>query len=79
MKKLRKEYNKLFKKLNKLNGRYDKDDEDNEMGHILQDKIYRKFVKDIVNNKFKNMTDVKEIAKDMNKYVVKEDKGRWYA
>ena len=53
-------------------------DDDKEKAHIFQDKIYRKFIRDIVNNKIK-ITDVKEFAKNMNKYVVKYDKERWYA
>ena len=44
---------------------------DNERSHILQDKIYRKFIKDI--------EDIKIIALLINKHVVKYDKGRWYA
>ena len=36
------------------------------------------FIRDIVNNKIKT-AEVKKFAKDMNKYVVKGDKGRWYA
>jgi hypothetical protein len=69
-----KQYETLFNKLNKLN-----QDNDNEASHILQDKIYRKFIKDIINDKFTTMTIIKKFAKNMNKYVVKEDKGRWYA
>ena len=38
----------------------------------------RKFIKDIVNNKITSK-DIKEFAKDMNKYVVKFDKGMWYS
>jgi hypothetical protein len=69
-----KQYETLFNKLNKLN-----QDNDNEASHILQNKIYRKFIKDIINDKFTTMTIIKKFAKNMNKYVVKEDKGRWYA
>jgi hypothetical protein len=71
---MKEKYDRLFKKLIKLNT-----DEDNESGHILQDKIYRKFIKDIVNNRFKNTNEFKIIAKNMYKYIVKEDRGRWYA
>ena len=71
--KLKKQYQKLFNKLSLLNK-----DDDTEEAHMFQDKIYRKFIRDIVNNKIKT-AEVKSFAKDMNKYVVKGDKGRWYA
>lgn len=71
--KVKKQYQTLFNKLSILNK-----DDDKEEAHIFQDKIYRKFIRDIVNNKIK-ITDVKEFAKNMNKYVVKYDKERWYA
>jgi len=72
-------YNKLFKKLHKLNTNAHGDNSgDNEISHILQDKIYRKFIKDIINNKFSN-DELKTVAKNMHKYVVKHDVGRWYA
>lgn len=67
------EYNKLFNKLEKLNK-----EENNEFAHILQDKIYRKFIRDIVNKKIKGK-EIEILAKDMNKYVVKKDIRRWYA
>lgn len=67
-------YQFLFKQIEKhdLNN-------DNEAAHEVQDRIYRKFIKDIVNNKFKNMTELKKVANEMNNNVVKKDKGRWYA
>lgn len=70
--KLKKQYQNLFDKLHILNG-----NGDIEGAHILQDKIYRKFIRDIVNGKIGS--DVKQYAKNMNKFVVKGDKGRWYA
>jgi hypothetical protein len=65
-------FNTLFAKLEKIN-------DDNENSHILQDKIYRKFIKDITTNKFNNLEDIKKVANAINKNVVKKDKGRWYA
>jgi hypothetical protein len=56
MDQLLKKYNLLFIKLEKLNK-----DNDNESSHILQDKIYRKFIKDICNNKFKTFDDIKKL------------------
>jgi hypothetical protein len=65
------QYSKLFDKLEKLKN-------DNESAHILQDKIYRKFIKDIVNDKI-SPKDIKPLALNINKYVVKKDVRRWYA
>ena len=72
MEELEKSYKSLFSKLEEEN-------KDNEAGHILQDKIYRKFIKDICSNKFKNLKDIKKIAKELNNKVVKHDKDRWYS
>jgi len=47
MNQLEKQYNSLFVKFEKFN-----EDNNNEESHILQDKIYRKFIKDINNGKF---------------------------
>lgn len=55
------------------------DSSDNEAAHIIQDKLYRKFIRDIVNNKFNSIDDIKNIANELNKKVVKNDKGRYYA
>ena len=65
-------YNILFNKLQELNKA-----DDNEASHILQDKIYRKFIKDSINN-IKSIKTLKRISTDINKYVVKNDKRRWY-
>lgn len=73
MDQLEKKYNLLFIKLEELNK------VDNESAHMLQDEIYRKFIKDICNNKFASLKDIKKIANYMNKNVVKHDKNRWYA
>ena len=40
---------------------------------------YRKFIKDICNNKFKTLDDIIKVANYMNKIVVKNDINRWYA
>jgi len=66
-------YDRLFNKLEKFNK-----EDNNEVAHILQDKIYRKFIRDIVFKKIKGK-DIYVLAKNMNKYVVKKDIGRWYA
>ena len=72
MQKFDKEYNLLFIKLDKVK-------DDNEIAHIIQDKIYRKFIKDICNNKINTLADIKILANMMNNNVVKKDKARWYA
>ena len=73
MDKFEKIYNPLFIKLKKL---IEKDD--NELSHVLQDKIYRKFIKDICNNNFSTLNEIKIVANDINKNVIKYDKNRWY-
>ena len=72
MQKFDKEYNLLFIKLDKVQ-------DDHEIAHIIQDKIYRKFIKDICNNKINTLADIKILANMMNNNVVKKDKARWYA
>ncbi len=49
------------------------------MSHVLQDDIYRKFIRDICNNKFATTKNVVTIANLINKNVVKHDHDRWYA
>jgi len=74
----RKPYTKLFKEFEKFQIK----DKDTEMVHITQDKIYKKFIKDIASKKLKKLEDIQEMAKLINKKVVKYDKGlsnRWYA
>jgi hypothetical protein len=73
---LEKSYDLLFNKFTKSELA-----EDTEYAHVLQDKIYRKFIKDICNNKLKTLEDIKKTAKLINKKVVKYDKekNRWYA
>lgn len=67
---IKKQYEALFDKLNNM--------QDNESSHILQDRIYRKFIKDICAGKISSR-DIKKIAHEMNEHVVKKDKNRWYA
>lgn len=66
-------YDKLFDRLEKLNN-----DKDIESAHILEDKIYKKFTRDIINKRIKG-NDVITLAKDINKYIVKQKSIRWYA
>ena len=70
--KLINKYKRLFNKLNKV-------EEDIEVAHIVQDEIYRKFIKDIANNKIKDLKIIMILANDINKNVVAKDKDRWYA
>jgi hypothetical protein len=72
---LEEKYNLLFIKLEKLNNK-----DDITESHILEDKIYSKFIKDICNKKFTSLEDIKKIANNINKYIVKNNKKiRWYA
>lgn len=64
-------YIKLCDKLDKLK-------DDNERSHMLQDKIYRKFIRDITKQKIKR-DDIIKIADILKKRVIKYDKDRWYA
>lgn len=64
-------YSDLFKKFKQFG--------DNESSHIFQDYIYRKFIRDISDKKFKNIDEASRIAKYIEKYVISEDVGRWYA
>ncbi len=70
--KMEQKYDNLFKKLDKISS-------DIECKHILQDKIYRRFIKNICNNKLKTIKEIKNIAHNVNKHVVKKDKNNWYA
>lgn len=69
-------YNKLIEKF--LIVQKNKD-YDNEKAHIMQDKIYKKFIKELSANKFKTIEEAIIISKQINKFVVKYDKDRWYA
>jgi hypothetical protein len=73
MNNLEKSYTLLFTELEKIDI-----EDDNEKSHILQDKIYRKFIRDICKNKFTTIKDIRKIAIDMNNNVVRRDKERWY-
>jgi len=64
-------YIKLCDKLDKLK-------DDNERSHMLQDKIYRKFIRDITKQNIKR-DDIIKIADILKKRVIKYDKDRWYA
>lgn len=65
-------YSDLFRRMKQLK-------DNNEFGHMLQDHIYRKFIIDISNGYFRNIKEIEDVAKGINKYVVKKDTGRWYA
>ena len=74
--KLWKEYNELFIQLRR-------EDEDNhiESAHRTQDEIYRKFVTDTVEGRFRNQEDICAMALLMKLNVVDFDKPNhwWYA
>ena len=52
---------------------------DFEVSHGIQDEMYEKFIKDIENNKFNSIEEIKTIAKLLKKKVVSIKKVRWYA
>ena len=64
-------YNKLIKKMEQC--------PDKESYHVEQDAIYRKFIKDIATGKINDHHEIIGISKLLNKKVVKNDKGMWYA
>lgn len=69
-------YEKMCLKSIKLNESCLKED-----SHIYQDKIYRTFIRDISNEKFKSLKSIKYVADMLKKDVIKYDKeeNRWYA
>lgn len=69
-----KKYDTLLRKFEKLNN-----EDDNEMSHALQDKIYRKFIKDIDSKNITSLANIRKMANEINNRVVKYDKKRWYA
>lgn len=72
--KLEKSYSILFDKLKEEDAKGD-----NETAHVIQDKLYRKFIRDIVNNKLNDINEIRLFADNMNKFVVRKDTGRWYS
>jgi translation initiation factor 1 (eIF-1/SUI1) len=68
----------MIEKYEKLCDKIEKVSDDNELSHIIQDKIYRKFINDITNQKIKG-AELLQIAKLLKKKVIKYDKNRWYA
>lgn len=73
---LNNKYTKLFKNVQE----YDKE-EDYESAHIYTEKIYRKFINDISNNKLNKIEDIIKVAKDIKKHIIlyEKDKVRWYS
>jgi len=70
-------YEKLCEKSVKLNTEFD----DNESGHIHQDKVYRAFINDICKGELSSLKSIKSVAEMIKKDVVKYDglNKRWYA
>lgn len=60
---------------------YEIQKKDMESSHEIQDKIYRRFIKDISSGKLKSLSSIKTIANIINKKVIKYDvkNKRWYA
>jgi hypothetical protein len=72
-----KKYEKMCEKSVKLNTEID----DNEGGHVYQDKVYRSFINDICKGELCSLKDIKSVAQMIKKDVVKYDgpNKRWYA
>jgi hypothetical protein len=61
-----------------------KERQDTESIHILEDKIYRRFIKDIALNKFTNINTILLAANKIHEIIIKPNDGtwdscRWYA
>ena len=72
-------YDEMFKSLESHNER-----QDNESIHIVEDKIYRRFIKDIALNKFTNINTIILAANKIHDIIIKPNDGtwdtcRWYA
>jgi hypothetical protein len=57
---------------------------DTEKIHIIEDQIYRRFIKDIASNKFTNINTIILAANKINDIIIKPNDGawdtcRWYA
>ena len=67
------QYDKLIKELKKHK-------RDNEIAHIIQDIIYRKFILDISNNLL-SKKQIYEMSKKIKEHVIEQDNNRtrWYA
>ena len=68
----------MIEKYFKLCDKLEKVLDDNEMSHVMQDKIYRKFINDVTTQKIKG-AEILQIANLLKKRVIKYDKNRWYA
>jgi hypothetical protein len=80
---IEKKYTKLIAKMEKWNHStiqgHPYPYHDKEMYHSDQDVIYRTFIKDIATGKIKNLDEIVNLSKLLNKKVVKNDKDMWYA
>lgn len=67
------EYGRIVKEYKKM------DNLDNERSHVVQDTIYRKFITDVADNKFKHSDELVVVAKLLFSAIVTTDVNRWYA
>jgi len=72
MEKMLSKYKKMFERLKEVN-------DDNEAAHVIQDEIYRKYIKDIASGKFESKEDIVFLSKEIKKNVIVYDVNRWYA
>ena len=67
-------YDEMFKSLESHNERGDI-----ESIHIVEDQIYRRFIKDIVSNKFTNINTIILSANKIHDIIIKPNDGTWDA
>ena len=70
----KREYGALVKKLMKWEQKGC-----NESAHIVQDEVYRKFIKDVAEGKVNKIEEAHFISELIVKRVMVHDKNRWYA
>ena len=72
-KKYDEDWNNLFLELKNY-----ADKRSNEMAHIIEDKIYKKFILDIINKKLTDMNEIIKYANKINEKAIKLKYDRWW-
>ena len=72
-KKCDEDWNNLFLELKNY-----ADKRSNEMAHITEDKIYKKFILDIINKKLTDMNEIIKYANKINEKAIKLKYDRWW-
>jgi hypothetical protein len=74
IKKLQKLYEKDVKEFIKYQAKHH-----NEMEHIIQDRIYRKFIKDVADGEINKIEEIHFISSMIVNKIIIYDKNRWYS